>query len=132
MTQNGLTLQDLIELVFRRKWWLILIFVSGTTIAAAISYSLPPVYRSSTLILVERQKVPEEYVKATVTSTIEDRLSTISQQIMSRRNLEKIIEDYHLYPQQKAGLSQEELFDLMRKDIELKVIGKDAFSLAYM
>jgi len=132
MTQKGLTLKDLVELLFRRKWWLILIFITGTSIAVAISFLLPPLYRSSTLILVERQKVPEAYVKPTVTSTIEDRLSTTSQQIMSRRNLEKIIEEFHLYKKEKATLSQEEIFDLMRQNIEVKVMGKDAFTIAYM
>lgn len=132
MVQKGLTLQDLVELLLRRKWWLILIFMTGTTIAVAISYLLPPLYRSSTLILVERQKVPEAYVKPTVTSTIEDRLSTISQQIMSRRNLEKIIEESHLYQKEKATLSREEILDQMRKNIEVRVMGKDAFTVAYM
>lgn len=135
MAQKGLTLQDLVEVIFRRKWWLILTLVTGTTIAVVISYLLPPVYRSSTLILVEPQKVPEAYVKPTETSTIEDRLNTISQQIMSRQNLEKIIEEFHLYKEKKSTLSQEEIFDLMRKNIEVKVIGKgkqkDAFTLAY-
>ena len=115
----------------RRKWWSILIFTTGTAIAVAIGYLLPPVYRSSTLILVERQKVPENYVKPTVTSTIEDRLKTISQQIMSRNNLEKIVEEFHLYRQERGTLSQEELFDRMRKNIEVKVMGKDAFTVAY-
>lgn len=132
MMQKGLSLRDVLELILKRKWWLILIIIPGTAIAAAVSYSLPPVYRSSTVILVERQKVPEAYVKPSVASTIEDRLNTISQQIMSRRNLEKIVEKFHLYQQEKAALSQEEIFGLMRKDIEVRVMGKDAFTLAYV
>lgn len=131
MAQKALTVTDIVELLVRRKWWFILIITTGTAIAVAISYLLPPVYRSSTLILVERQKVPENYVKPTVTSTIEDRLNTISQQIMSRNNLEKIVEEFHLYRQERGTLSQEELFDLMRKNIEVKVMGKDAFTVAY-
>lgn len=133
MVEKGLTLQDFIELIFRRKWWLILIFITGTSIAVTISYVLPPVYRSSTLILVERQKVPEDYVKPTVTSTIEDRLNTISQQIMSRRNLEEIIAQFHLYQKEGTTLSQEDAVDLMRNNIEAKVIGmgKDAFTISF-
>jgi polysaccharide biosynthesis transport protein len=161
MVQKGLTPQDFLELLLRKKWWFISIFVLGTSVSVAISYALPPVYRSSTLILVERQKVPEAYVQPTVTSTIEDRLDTISQQIMSRTNLEKIIAEFGLYKQTESSILQripgleriiarlgfgknnndrnqestasdpEEMVERMRKDIEVKVMGKDAFTVAF-
>ena len=79
--------------------------VLGTFVAILFSYSLPPLYRSSTLILVEPQKVPQSYVSPTVTSPVEDRLNTISQQILSRTNLEKIIREFGLYERDEAALS---------------------------
>ena len=63
---------------------------------------LPNTYRSETLILVVPQRVPESYVRSTVTARIEDRLQTISQQIMSRTRLEQIVQDFNLYPQERA------------------------------
>ena len=63
---------------------------------------LPNVYRSETLILVVPQRVPESYVRSTVTTRIEDRLQSISQQILSRTRLERIIQDFNLYPKQRA------------------------------
>jgi succinoglycan biosynthesis transport protein ExoP len=97
MTSTKLSIQDYLEVAIKSKWWLFLIFSLGTLIAIAYSYSLPPLYRSSTLILVEPQKVPTAYVSPTVTSTVQERLTTISQQILSRTNLEKIILQYNLY-----------------------------------
>lgn len=103
--KNDLALQDYIEIFWRRKWWFILPSIVGTLMAILLSYSLPSLYRSSTLILVEPQKVPRSYVSPTVTSSVEDRLNTISQQILSRTNLEKIIEEFGLYANDDATLS---------------------------
>lgn len=105
-TENKiLTLQDYMEIFWRRKWWFVLPIILGIVISIAYSYSVPPLYRSSTLILVEPQKVPESYVSPTVTSSVEDRLNTISQQILSRTNLEKIIREFRLYKTQEATTS---------------------------
>src|SRR5438034_7978020 len=45
-------------------------------------------YRSTALVLVDRQQVPETFVHPTVTSELETRLHTISQEILSRSRLE--------------------------------------------
>ena len=78
------TLQEYLEIFWWRKWWFFLPVFLGTAIAIMVSYTLPPQYLSSTLILVEPQKVPSVYVSPTITSSVEDRLNTISQQILSR------------------------------------------------
>ncbi len=57
----------------------------------------PTKYRSETLIMVVPQRVPDSYVKATITESIEDRLPSISEQILSRSRLERIITDMDLY-----------------------------------
>ena len=57
-----------------------------------------PVYRASTLILVEPQRVPSDYIKPTVTSSLDDRLRTIEQQIKNRENLDQILRETGLYP----------------------------------
>ena len=99
-SRGSFDFQTYIHLLLARKWWLILAFVLGTTCATAYSYQLPPLYRASTLILVEPQRIPAAYVSSTVTSTVQERLSTISQQILSRTNLERIILQFHLYQRQ--------------------------------
>jgi polysaccharide chain length determinant protein (PEP-CTERM system associated) len=95
--EKALTIKDYAEIFWRRKWWFIVPVFLGVSLTTLYSYSLPPVYRSSTLILVEPQKIPESYVPPTVTSSVEERLNTISQQILSRTNLEKIISEFGLY-----------------------------------
>ena len=92
--QKDLKLQDYLEIFWRRKWCLILLFVVGTSLAVVYSYLLPPIYRSSTLILVEAQKIPTSYVSSTLTFTMQERLNTLKQQITSRTNLEIV---WHLH-----------------------------------
>jgi polysaccharide chain length determinant protein (PEP-CTERM system associated) len=95
---------------------------------------LPKSYRSTTLILVEEQKVPEEFVRSTVSEDIGGRLSTIQQEIMSRSFLKKIIDQFGLY-RDTTG-TEEEIVESMRKNVEIKtVIGHrdvDAFSISFI
>ena len=102
-SRGSFDLQSYVHLLLTRKWWLIFAFLLGTTCAAAYSYQLPPLYRASTLILVEPQRIPAAYVSSTVTSTVQERLSTISQQILSRTNLERIILQFNLYQRQSPS-----------------------------
>jgi len=51
---------------------------------------------SETLIMVIPQRVPDSYVKSTVTAKMEDRLPSISNLILSRSRLERIIMDFNL------------------------------------
>jgi polysaccharide biosynthesis transport protein len=110
------------ELVKRRRWWLILpVFVVGTA-AWGISWFVPAYYRSETLILVEQQKVPEQYVVPNVANDIQDRLQSMTQQILSRTRLLRIIDELHLYADQRSRLSPDEIVDKMRQDILIDLV----------
>ncbi|MEW6681738.1 MAG: GNVR domain-containing protein [Nitrospirota bacterium] len=86
-----------LEVFSRRRWWVIIPAIVIATLTVPIVMWLPATYRSTTLITVEAQKVPEEFVRSTVTIPIEERLQAISQQILSRTRLERVIEKYGLY-----------------------------------
>lgn len=85
------------EFVKRRKWWIVVPFLLVVLAGGTYMFTAPKIYKASTLILVEAQRVPESYVKPTITQNLENRLHTISQQIHSRSYLEKIIQRYDLY-----------------------------------
>jgi protein tyrosine kinase modulator len=121
-----------VQIVRRRKW---LIVIPAVLIAAAgmlWARYLPNVYRSDTLILVVPQRVPESYVRSTVTARIEDRLQTISQQILSRTRLEQVISDFNLYPEERKHQLMEDLVERMRtQDIQIDIVKGDAFRVSY-
>ncbi len=94
--------------------WIFLCLLSGAAV-----YMIPPEYRAEAVILVDGQKIPERYVASTANADVQDRLATISQQILATDHLQKIIDAYHLYERERARLPQEEIIETMRKDIKI-------------
>ncbi|MBW2616270.1 MAG: protein GumC [Deltaproteobacteria bacterium] len=133
---ENLDITKYLDMVLRRKWWIIIPFL--LTVLAGLSYALitPRIYEAQTLILVQPQKVPGEFVRAIVSSDVEDRLRTITQQVTSRTNLERIIEEYQLYSKPtKNNLLLEAKVGLFRKSVEIVVSkgarGGKAFTISF-
>jgi len=127
------TADDIIEILKRRVWLIAVPFVLITAGAAVQSKLTPNLYRSETVILVVPQQIPESYVRATVTSRIEDRLQSISQQILSRTYLERIIVDFDLYANERKVAVMENIVETMRRrDISIENVKGDAFNVSYV
>ena len=113
--------EDYLEILWRRKWIGIVPFVLiaiGTMIGTQF---IPNRYRSSTQVLVVPQQVPKDYVEPTVTSALAQRLQAITQQILSRTRLERVIQDFNLYPEQRKTELMEDVVALMRRDIDVTI-----------
>src|SRR4029434_822423 len=109
----------------RRKWLALLVFVTPACAAISLIMFLPNVYRSTATVLVDRQQVPEAFVRSTVTSALETRLQTISQEILSRSRLEELIDRFGLYTDLKKRVSLEEVIARIRGDIRLELKSAD-------
>jgi polysaccharide chain length determinant protein (PEP-CTERM system associated) len=125
------TPEDVAFIAWRRKWWAILPAIAITAGVYAWVRTLPNQYRSDTLILVVPQRVPESYVRSTVTTRIEDRLQSITQQILSRTRLERIIQDFNLYSEARKNAIMEDVVDRMRGSISVQVVKGDAFRVSF-
>src|SRR3981081_2830371 len=88
-------------------------FVLGV-VSCGIVYRLPNIFKSESVILVEQQKIPEQLVASTVQVDLQDRLATLTQQILSATQLQKIIEKHNLYSDSRSHSSQEEVVERMR------------------
>jgi polysaccharide biosynthesis transport protein len=120
---DGLPLEHLVRLVYHRKWLVLSVFglIAGGT--AFYAESLPNIYQSETVILVDPQRVPESYVKSTVTGDIRNRLGTLSQQILSATRLQKIIDSLNLYPEERQkNIAREDLITKMRSEIATSIV----------
>jgi polysaccharide chain length determinant protein (PEP-CTERM system associated) len=128
-----LTPDEIRQTLLRRRWLILLPFALGLSTVPVIARWIPEVYRSESLMMVVPQRVPDSYVKSTVTATVEDRLPSISDQIMSRVRLEAIIKDFDLYPAMRARVPLEDVVQRMRKDIGSPRIqrGAQSFSIGY-
>src|SRR5205823_13901903 len=110
----------------RRKWLAILAFAAPMAAAASLITFLPNLYRSTATVLVDRQQIPETFVRSTVTSALETRLHTISQDILSRTRLEELIDRFRLYTELRKRVPFEDVIARMRSDIKLDLKSVDA------
>jgi polysaccharide chain length determinant protein (PEP-CTERM system associated) len=116
----------------RRRWWMpILGLLLGAAGATVMSHRLPKVYRASTLILVEPQKIPTAYVRPTVTTTIETRLRSLRQQITSRSRVERVIRELNLFPTELDVVPLEFLVGRVASKIMLTIRGGNTFRISY-
>ena len=76
---------------------------------------------SQTLVLIEQQKVPEDYVKPVVTEDLGSRLASMREQILSRSRLEPIIERIQLVRRQRES-TMDDRVEMTQKAIGVKPI----------
>jgi len=127
-----------VELALKHRWLLIIPFCLALVIGIILAFVLPKAYEASTLIFVRPQKVPSSYVQSLVTEDLNSRINTISQQILSRTNLEKIINQFNLFmdPGQEDMFMEDKVTSLRERiAIELQARGQrsqaDAFSISF-
>jgi polysaccharide chain length determinant protein (PEP-CTERM system associated) len=120
-----------LQIAWRLKWWILIPSILVAAGVAAWTRSLQDVYRSDTLIMVVPQRVPESVVRSSQTATLADRLQSITQQILSRSRLEKIIEDLNLYANARKTGIMEDIVDGMRDDIGVEPVKGDAFRVSF-
>ncbi len=107
---------DYLSILRRRKWWIVIPALIGPVLGYSISLFLPAQYLSQTTVLVDPQRVP--WVPSVVSDTLTQRLSTMKDQILSRTQLQPLIEKYKLYQDEKVPM--EDLIDKMRRNITVK------------
>lgn len=118
----GLSPEHYLRLLVHRKWLVVIVTLTVATGTFLFSRTLPNIYTSDTVILVDPQKVPDSYVKSTVTGDVRNRLSTLSQQILSATRLQRIIDTLNLYPEERKKLAREDVISRMRSDISVQVV----------
>ncbi len=130
-TEKVFNIQNYLKIGLRRKWYIIVPFTLCIIGSFGVYKYLPKEYRAKTVILVRVQKVAENYVRSTIIEPAASRLNTISQEILSRTRLEKIINEFNLYPDKINKLTTEEIVEMMKEKIDVKVRKPDAFSISF-
>ena len=106
--------EDFLEIAWRRRWYIVVPFVAITIGTFAIVQLLPYRWQSSALLAVVPQRVPENIVRSTVSARLDERLAQYAQVILSRTNLERIIQEFDLYPDERRRLLMEDIVETMR------------------
>lgn len=107
--------------IWRRRKWLI-IFAFLLPFAAAISFilTMPDLYRAKTTVLITHGQFAEIAPGITAGGDVEARLQAISEEILSRGRLQRLIHRFDLYPELRRSASPDAVIDRMRRDIRLE------------
>jgi len=119
---KGLDVQHYLGMVKRRHFHFLIPLFIGWAVVWAASWVLPSRYESTTLILVEQPTMPKDYVTPNVVDDLQERMQSITQQILSRTRLLRIIDQFNLYVGKHAQRSPDQKVDLMRKDITIDLV----------
>jgi polysaccharide chain length determinant protein (PEP-CTERM system associated) len=115
-------LQYYLGIIRRRHVVFLLSVLFGWLVVWGVSWVLPARYRSTTLILVEQPTMPKNYVEPNVNEDLQDRLQSITQQILSRTRLLLIIDKMHLYSGGHKQITADDKVESMRKDIGIELV----------
>jgi succinoglycan biosynthesis transport protein ExoP len=129
-TSEPIDFAEIKGVIRRRRWHFLVPFFFGWLLVWGASWTIPPTYRSGTLILVESPSVPEKYVVSNIESDIQQQLDSITEQIMSRTRLLRIIDTLNLYPKERKHMSEDDLVEKMRKDIGIELTRNDERKLS--
>ncbi|HEV2843265.1 MAG TPA: Wzz/FepE/Etk N-terminal domain-containing protein [Thermoanaerobaculia bacterium] len=127
---TNLTLNELFRALWRRRIWFLVPLLLGVAAGVAALKVLPPTYRAETKVLVEPQRVPTDYVKPTVTVSMQDRLRTIEPLIKNRDNLERIVREIGLYPELRGTVPMDLLGERASRDLLVEPRG-DTFHISF-
>src|SRR5260370_36433622 len=87
--------EDYFSILKKRLWIVILPAVLFAIVGVGLTFFVQTEYVSQTLVLIEQQKVPDNYVKPVISEDLNARLAAMQEQILSRSRRQPIIERFH-------------------------------------
>ena len=121
-----------IDIIYRRKALIFTTLLLGMAIGLVLTVTVPKRYRSVALLSYQQQKVNPAKMSPDVQERIREMVSTLTQIVTSRTNLENVIKQFNLYGVDRNKLPLEDVVDMMRKRIEIKPSAQgDTFSISF-
>jgi polysaccharide chain length determinant protein (PEP-CTERM system associated) len=133
------TLADYLDVLRRRRIYLLTIVPAALLIAIFLAYALSPLYRATATILLEPSSIPAELVQTTVTTYADQQFELVQRRLMTADLLEKIVTELDPYPEapelsarQKAELIAEYTLVERVDPITFEILNtSNAFSIHY-
>jgi len=123
------TYSFIIKKIFRHWYWIIIGFVVAFGGAAAFAFTRGDIYKSETLVQVDRA-ILTDFVEGSGVGT-GDLKARINQLTLSRTRLEQVLTELNLYPDMRATKSLVEVLTWFREQIVIEMHGEDTFLLAF-
>lgn len=92
----------------------------ATTVGLVLYLRMPKLYKCESLLSYEYQQIDSaRMAQEHENQRLQDTVSTLSNIVVSRNNLEGIIEQFDLYPESRFRLPVEDVVDMMRNQIRI-------------
>ncbi|MFV0389153.1 MAG: Wzz/FepE/Etk N-terminal domain-containing protein [Pyrinomonadaceae bacterium] len=126
------TAGEIVTMIKRRKWLIILPVITVTAAFAYTVYKLPSVYESTTLLTVKPPMISDTIVRPLLSEDdISQRIQSISTEVLSRSTLEPMITKYNLFERERnQKVPMELIIEQMRKNIQVEFKKTDRDNLA--
>ena len=125
MEEQPKDIQFYLKILNSRKLYFLIPTLVVFLVVAAVAFLLPPIYESKSTILIEEQQIPADFVRSTVTGFADQRIQSLTQQILSRTRLWEIVGKFNLYPEMREKYSREEITKKMRDNIQIETISAE-------
>lgn len=115
------------EIIRLHLWWILPTSVMLFCASVGAITILPDYYQATTTIIVDPQKISEQYVTTPVTT---ERLGALSQAVLSTTRLQRLIDRFQLYSELRGSSSEEQIVEHMRQAIKVEVKEGSSVSLS--
>jgi succinoglycan biosynthesis transport protein ExoP len=110
------------QILWRRKWLIMLPAIAVAAAIAIVVWRLPNVYESTTLLIVRPPTIDPNVAPALSDGDLSMRINNINRVAQSRSSLEPLIVKYDLYRRERsAGMPMELVVERMQRDIQVEI-----------
>ena len=111
-----------LNLIIVRDKILVVCVLLAVSVGPILYLKIPKIYQSSASIIYKEQNINPSRMSPDEGMQISEMVNTVTQQVLSRTNLEKIIKEFNLYPEMQKVVPIEDIIEKIRKkDIEVGV-----------
>jgi succinoglycan biosynthesis transport protein ExoP len=115
---------EILVMAWRQKWLILGSAILSLAVAGAYCIVAPKQYRSETMIMVEDQKIPEQYVQGVAEGNLEQRIFLIQKQLTSSAILGDIVKEFNLYPEEVERHGQDGGTSMLAQALLVEMVGK--------
>lgn len=114
---------DYLDILWRRKYWVIIPAIILMTVSAYVVMTMPAIYKSQGVILIESQDIPDDLVRTTITSYADQRIELIRQRLMTTNRIIPLVEKHNLYVEQrKNDASTSDIVDRFKQNVGVEIV----------
>lgn len=120
--EKQLELREMFQILWLRKWFLLIPALLIMTLSVIATLIISPLYRSQATILVEQQDIPEDLVPSLITEQFDRRMQFITREVLAADNLLRIVDRNNLYLKEREFMQISALASKLRERVETETL----------